>query len=459
MIELQLSQIAGALEGQLVGQDCRIHRVSTDTRSIVAGDLYVALKGHRFDGHQFIEDALAKGAVAVVVSENIEVACPKIIVDNTTSALGKIGAFVRQVWGGKIVGITGSSGKTTVRQLTQAIFEHVAPTLATQGNFNNEIGVPLTLLRLERQHQYGVIEMGANHMGEIEYSTQLVKPDVAMITNVAAAHLEGFGSVHNVARAKAEIYDGIAEHGTAIVNSDSSFANYWKDFLRDMPVKLMTFGIERESDVYARNIKRTEEGFPFFEFCYQDMALGITVPLPGEHNVYNALAAGAAALASGISMAQIQEGLSNVQPVEGRVNIRRGVKGCRIIDDSYNANIGSVTAAIKLLASYPDKRILVLGDMAELGNKCRHYHQLVGEMAKDAGLNELYTLGELSQFTSMSFGNNARHFSHLEPLLVHLNTRLDKNTTLLVKGSRSARTERVVEALMDASQAPEVIEG
>jgi UDP-N-acetylmuramoyl-tripeptide--D-alanyl-D-alanine ligase len=452
MISLRLSEIALATAARLVGHDLDIQSVSTDSRAIKAGDLFIALKGPNFDAHQFVADVLDKGAVAVVTEQQLDVAVPQLVVADTKLALGQLGALVKQRLQVPAVAVTGSVGKTTVKEMMAAIMSRIGNVLATAGNFNNEIGVPLTLLRLTPEHQYAVMELGANHLGEIAYTTSLVKPKVAMITNVAAAHLEGFGDLFGVARAKGEIYTGLAADGLAIVPLDSEFHSYWLQRLTHLQVH--TFSMTQQADYYAEAIALDEQGCAGFTMFTPYGQRFIQLTLPGKHNVSNALAAAAATLAMGASLADVQLGLSQMKPVKGRINVHQPKPLLRIIDDTYNANSESAKAATDLLASYGGIRILVLGDMGELGPDARMYHEEVGQHALSLGINHLFTLGVLSQNASALFHAQGAHFSSRQQLVAKLLPffQLEAEVSILVKGSRSARMELVVQDLLERCQ-------
>ena len=466
MIAVDLTWIATAVKGQLVGSNGRIDAVCTDTRQLTPGCLFIALQGPNFDAHDFIEQALAAGAAAVLVSRELPAVTAtgvaQIIVADTRYALGLLAAAVKQQVNPKTIAITGSSGKTTVKEMLAAIVSQRGKVLATAGNFNNDIGVPLTLLRLEAQHQYAVIELGANHLGEIAYTTSLTQPDVAIINNVAPAHVEGFGDIHGVYRAKSEIFRGLAEGGLALTPFHSQFAQGWAQQLQHLQHE--TFGqvldpsANEQPSVRALNVQLGEEGCATF-----DLQLGndteltpIKLSLPGLHNVDNALVAIRAALAVGCALQDAQVALAQLKPVAGRLNVIRLTPHIQLIDDTYNANVGSVKAALDMLAVYPGYRMMVLGDMGELGSQAREYHEEVGAYAIQAGIDNLYTLGVLSQSASEVFnGKGGRHFSAFETLLQAIVATVNQAVapvTILVKGSRSAHMERVIEALQQAQQ-------
>lgn len=451
MITRSLMWIAEQIKGRLVGDDCTVSAVSTDTRTLEDGAVYLALQGENFDGHRFIEAAESAGAAAIIASQPVTCGLPVIYVEDTKLALGQLGAAVKAEVNPKTIGITGSSGKTTVKEMCAAILSRRGNVLATAGNFNNEIGVPLTLLRLTPEHEYAVVEMGANHLGEIAYTTSLVKPDVATIVNAAAAHLEGFGSLLGVARAKSEIFKGLGEAGLAIVNQDSQFAEFWLGKLKYQPVQ--TFSPDNQSpeaDFYATDIIIDLNGCAEFALHSAQGNTDIRLAVPGMHNVGNALVAAALTMAVGATLEDVKYGLQDMQAVGGRLKVVPLTEQVRILDDTYNANVGSVKAAIDTLASFSGRRVLVLGDMAELGEKARYYHEQVGEYAKEKFIDCLYTSGVLSQSASSAFGENGYHFSDQVSLIAALELDLgteQRDLTILVKGSRSARMENVIAAL------------
>lgn len=453
MIPLHLSELATILQAPLVGEDRLIESISTDSRTLEGATLFLALKGPNFDGNQFLAEVAAKGAVALICNQQPPVALPYILVPDGRIALGQLGAALKQRLAPKTVAITGSAGKTTVKEMLAAILSQQGPVLATAGNFNNDIGVPLTLLRLTPEHQYAVLELGANHPGEVAYTTALVKPDVALITNAAASHLEGFGDVYGVARAKAEIYSGLTDSGSAVVSLDSDFSDYWLAQVRQQACQ--TFSLQNPAaDFYASDIGLDASGCAHFLLHSPQGNAQIQLKIPGRHNVANALAAAAAALGLGLNLQQVQRGLLGMQAVKGRTNLLTPKAGLKIIDDTYNANVESVKAAIDLLASYSGFRGLLLGDMGELGADARLYHEQIGDYAKKAGINLLFTVGVLSQSASDRFGVTGAHFSQQQTLVEHLLPIIagQQDVTLLVKGSRSARMEKVVQDLLERCQ-------
>ncbi len=485
MIRLDLTTMTKAMNGQLICHESmltmQVQNLVTDSRAInsITKDAFLALKGPNFDGHRFAQQVIDKGCQLLIVEHEItdidSSKVAQILVDDTRIALGKIAAYVKQQVSPKTVGITGSSGKTTVKEMLAAILSRLGKVLATNGNFNNDIGVPLTLLRLEQDHDFAVIEMGANHIGEIAYTTELVKPDVAMINNIAAAHLEGFGDLCGVARAKGEIFSGLSVNGIALYNKDTKYTSKWQWRLTDKQVRTFSCANSRytdapvNADCYSENIVLDENGCASFELQSSLGQCVINLTVPGKHNVCNAVAATAAAIECGATLNDIQLGLAEMAPVKGRLNIHH-LKATdvsnkiKLIDDTYNANVESIKAAITLLASYSGKRILILGDMAELGSDARSYHQEVGEYAKEQGINVLLTLGVLSQNTSDAFARKneaiSEHFSdknRLEDCLLNLLTSGNNSTkdfttqevNILIKGSRSAHMEYVVEDIIN----------
>lgn len=448
MIPVSLDWIADHVNGEMCGENPTITGVSTDTRTLGKGDLFIALVGPNFDGHKFIDIAQNAGASGLIVSQPVETYLPYVLVEDTKLALGALGAAVKREVAPKTVGITGSSGKTTVREMVAAILSRIGNVLSTNGNFNNDIGVPLTLLRLEPKHDFAVIEMGANHLGEIAYTTNMVKPDVATIVNAAAAHLEGFGSLLGVARAKSEIFKGLADNGIAVLNADSQFKAFWTGKLRGSSVQQFSVEDDENADFYAKDITLGLDGCAEFLMCTPAGNVNMTLALPGLHNVSNALAAAALATNVGASIEDVKFALENMQQVSGRLQVKQLTHQVKILDDTYNANVASVNAAVDLLHSFSGHRVLVLGDMGELGEKARYYHELVGEHAKKQGIDNLVTLGVLSQSASDVFGGE--HFSDLDALVEYMVNYLQgeqRDITILVKGSRSARMEKVVAAL------------
>jgi UDP-N-acetylmuramoyl-tripeptide--D-alanyl-D-alanine ligase len=438
-----LSTACHWLEVRMIGQDVTVNGVCTDSRHITPGCLFIALRGPNHDGHQHVAAAASAGAVAALVEQPVDCVIPQIIVADSHQALGRLAAAWRRELATPLVAVTGSNGKTTVKEMCAAILGEAGETLATRGNLNNDIGVPLTLLRLQNTHRFGVIEMGANHPGEIAYLTGLTRPQVAILNNAAPAHLEGFGSLEGVARAKAEIFQGLDENGVAVINADDPFAPLWRELTVQQQV--LTFGLEQAADVTARwqgdvYGSRLEVTTPVSEFR-------LDLALPGRHNVMNALAAIAAATALNIESEQIVAGLESMQAVGGRLQVRRARNGATLLDDSYNANPASLRAGIRVLAECSGQRYLALGDMGELGEETAELHRQVGDEARRAGLDRLYACGVLSRNAADAFGENGHFFEQQQQLIEALLPEMQRDVTVLVKGSRSSRMERVVEAL------------
>ena len=501
MITLDLATLVTATDGQLLCHESlstiTIDNLVTDSRALTLkeklqeklkdksqkkdNDAFLALKGPNFDGHIFVQQVVEQGCQVLIVDHEIDglntETVAQIIVDDTRIALGQIAAYVKQQVAPKTIGITGSSGKTTVKEMLAAILSRLGKVLATNGNFNNDIGVPLTLLRLTQDDDFAVIEMGANHLGEIAYTTELVKPDVAMINNIAAAHLEGFGDLCGVARAKGEIFSGLAANGIALYNQDTKYTSKWQWRLTDKRVRTFSCAnantecadadnSERlvNADCYSSNICLDDNGCASFDLQTSLGQCVIKLNVPGKHNVCNAVAAATAAIECGANLDDIRLGLAAMAPVKGRSNIHHlasnnSSQEIKLIDDTYNANVESIKAAISLLANYSGQQILILGDMGELGSEARSYHQEVGEFAKEQGINVLLTLGVLSQYTSDAFTlyneGLSKHFSertdlsaYLFSLLTQNNKNQDSTINILVKGSRSAHMENVVEDII-----------
>jgi len=438
-----LSQAASCMDGVLHGDDAQFGGISTDTRTIRNGELFFALQGPNFDGHEYVGKAKASGAVAAVVSRIVEDDVAQIRVDNPQLALGRFGAAWREKQSACVVGITGSNGKTTLKELVAACLGSKGPTLATLGNLNNEIGMPLMLARISDEHEFAVIEMGANHAGEIAYLAALANPDVVVITNAAAAHLEGFGSVEGVAHAKGEILETQDRPKFAILNADDDYYDYWKSLVTD--IQTLSFGLSTDADVWADNIESSAEGSAFSLHCLKN-SIELFLPLPGTHNVRNACAAAAVATALGVDLDSIKFALEHIVPVTGRLQPLSGINGCTLFDDSYNANPLSVKAAADFLASLDGESWLVLADMKELGEGAKDLHREVGASARASGVDRLFALGDLSKHCVDGFGEGAKWYGDVNALLSDVG-KAGSTVNILVKGSRSMRMERVVDAL------------
>jgi len=460
-----LSQAAQALGARLVGEDARFFAVSSDSRKIQPGDLFVALRGEHFDGYEFVATAMQSGAIASLVNADSYESHPSVlspqssilIVEDTRLALGQLAAYWRRQFDIPLVAVTGSNGKTTVKEMLAGILCEAAGSdsavLATQGNLNNDIGMPLTLLQLTAQHRYAVIEMGMNHPGEIDYLTQIACPDVALITNAGSAHLAGLGSVEAVARAKGEIFAGLQQRGTAVINADDDQATLWRTLAGSHT--LLEFGLEEQADVTGKWQPqgaglRLDAHTPSGDFSAD-------LQVPGAHNARNALAATAAAIVLKVPLEVIAKGLEKFGGVAGRLQRKAARHGAVLIDDTYNANPASMRAAIDVLArssvEKPEgKRVLVMGDMGELGDNAAELHAEIGTAARSAGIEKLYALGALSVNAVRAFGCGAEHFERIEDLQKALEDELDVDTTVLVKGSRFMKMERVVSYCVDAEK-------
>ncbi|MGC9460878.1 UDP-N-acetylmuramoyl-tripeptide--D-alanyl-D-alanine ligase [Vibrio genomosp. F10] len=450
MISVSLSTLAAVLNAQLIGPDALIDQVSTDTRNIESGTLFIALVGERFDAHNFVGQAVEKGASALIVSRPCDVDVPQLLVEDTKKALGLVSSWVHLQCQTPTVAITGSCGKTTVKEMLAGILSNRGQVLYTEGNFNNDIGAPLTLLRSKASDDYAVIELGANHIGEIAYTTELVKPDIALVNNVAVAHLEGFGSMDGVKIAKGEIYQGLPKNGVAVINLDSNGGAYWDEVLSDK--RLVTFSvIDSKADFFASEISINDMGAA--QFLMQTPLGSITVQLGiiGQHNIANALAACALAIELGIDLETIQLGLLHLPNVKGRVEAIEISESIHLIDDSYNASVPAMHAAVDLLASFKSPRWLILGNMAELGSESLALHRQVGEHAARFNFEYVLTYGEDAKVISDLC--NGHHFETHERMNAYIEQQLEQHNkrhhTLLVKGANSAGMSNIVAALKE----------
>lgn len=446
-----LQQAAAWAGGQLQGGSGEVAEVVIDSRRVGPGALFVALRGERVDGHDFLSQAQAAGAVGALVERAVPSPLPQILVEDSRQGLGRLAAAWRLVLPGKLIALTGSNGKTTCKALITAILAQVGRVHSTQGNLNNDLGMPLTLLGM-REEAYLVLELGANHAGEIAYLTGIARPDLGLITNAGRAHLEGFGSPEGVARAKGELAAGLPAGAPLVIPADSPWTGLWKALAGDRP--LVTFGLSPDGAVRADPAGVSsvwdESGFRtrFLALTpWGEIPLGLG--LLGLHNVRNALAAVAVTGALGVSPAAIARGLETVQPVPGRLEPRLGRAGLRLIDDSYNANPDSVGAAIAVLAGLSGRRWLVLGDLAELGPTAPELHEAIGRQAREAGLDRLVGVGGLSARAVAAFGTGGLAFPDREAMLAALGSGFGTEDLVLVKGSRSAGMERVVQALSE----------
>ena len=449
MIDFSVSEAAKILQGEVVNGEARFNAVSTDSRTLDGEALFVAIPGDRFDGHDYVAMAARQGAVAALVDREIESEIPQIIVADVRLALLQLAGAWRNKSDAIIIALTGSNGKTTVKEMLAAILSLQGSVLATIGNLNNEIGVPLTLTRLQHE-KFAVIEMGANHAGEIHQLSTITSPHVALLNNAGRAHLEGFGSIEAVARAKGEIVDGLLADGVFVCHGDTQWLPLWRELAADH--QLITFGQRVGCDVRLEENSSTaqwsESGFEQqFDVHAGAQRFTLQLPLAGEHNRMNALAAVAVCVALKIDHSLIHDGLKSIRPVPGRLFPCRNAAGVRIIDDTYNANPDSVTAAIAVLGGFSARTVLVLGDLAELGGDVEAIHADLGRVAAQAGIGRLYTLGPMSAAAAAAFGGNGAAFDDIDKLNNALQLQLDDQHVVLIKGSRAARMERVVEAL------------
>ena len=459
---MTLSTIAKVVGGKLLAdnavQNLAVQSVGTDSRAIVTGQLFVAIKGEHFDGNQFAEKAIQQGATAVLVSDANTKARPAIIVDDTRLALGQLAQYWRNQFDIPVIAITGSNGKTTTKEMLTAILTAAIKSAesvhATVGNLNNDIGMPLTLLKLRAHHAYAVIEMGMNHLGEIDYLSRIAQPTVAVINNAGTAHIGELGSRDNIAKAKSEIFNGLNANGIAVLNADDAFLSYWQSLTKAK--KVITFGVKNPSaDVTAEysEIDRVNH----LQLTTPSGKVSFNLHVLGKHNISNALAASAAAVALDVSNQDIANGLQNMQAVHSRLERKLGFNNAVLIDDTYNANPDSMKAAIDVLAATDSHSVFVMGDMAELGTNAVNMHTEIGLYAKQKGITNFLAFGALSIHSANSFGEDAQHFSSVEEVITKTKSLMQKNVTVLVKGSRFMKMERVVDALTQ-SNAPKKIQ-
>ncbi|MDP2522096.1 UDP-N-acetylmuramoyl-tripeptide--D-alanyl-D-alanine ligase [Neptunomonas phycophila] len=451
--EFSLNELLAPLDARLAPCERDINcitGVTTDTRAVKSGDLFIALKGERFDAHDFVEQAIDAGASALLVERELPVDVPQLIVSDTRIALGKLAEYNRSFFTGLLFAITGSSGKTTVKEMLATVLANCGNTLATLGNLNNDIGVPLTLLRLSPEHEYAVIEMGASGAGEIAYSVALAHPHIAIVNNAMAAHLEGFGSLQGVIDAKGEIYDGLSSVGTAVVNLDDAAAKQWLARIGNKP--RISFSVKHEkADLYVRHVSRQLNGCFAFDIVHGAASATVTLQVLGAHNIANAAAVSALMLAAGFSLDVVADGLSRFKAVKGRLCTVAGLAGALVIDDTYNANQGSVMAAIDTLAELPGERMLILGDLGELGVDAESIHYALGQYAAEQKIDRFFAVGDLCkeavQGYQTSGGELVAHFADKDSLLKAMEPLLHSDLKILVKGSRSAGMESVVAGL------------
>jgi len=448
MMAMRLSEAAQVLSARQTGADVAFRGVSTDSRQPMPGALFFALQGPNFDGHAYVDAAREQGAAAAAVSKPCASPLPQIRVRDTRLALGRLTAHWRNRFDIPVIAVTGSNGKTTVRAMTAAILSRCGRALSTQGNLNNDIGLPLTLARLDPADRFAVVEMGANHPGEIGYLTGIARPTIGVVTNAGPAHLEGFGNLPGVARAKGELFAGLAGDAVAVINADDEFAPLWRELAAHC--RTVEFGLTAGSDITAA--WRGDAGGSDIDLATPQGSIALRLPLPGRHNVMNALAASAVAQLAGAGLDDIRQGLEALAPVDGRFNVHRLPGDITLIDDTYNANPGSLQVALEVLAESGGDTWLVLGDMGELGAAAPELHRQAGELARDAGITRVYGLGELAHAAVAGFAGPGAAFDSLEQLLEGLYSELHGPLHILVKGSRRMHMERVVDALLATLQ-------
>ena len=444
-----LSAAAGYMDGEfLCDEEAWVASVGSDSRNIAQQALFFALKGENFDGHTYAVQALKQGACAVVISDKNCKARPAILVEDTLLALGALAKSWRNGFTLPVIAVTGSNGKTTVKEMLTSILKAASnkpdAVLATVGNLNNHIGMPMTLLKIRKQHAFAVIEMGMNHLGEIDYLTRIAQPTVAVINNAGTAHIGELGSRDNIAKAKGEIFAGLSDDGIAVINADDDYAAYWQSL--NLGKKIITFGLNKTADMSATFTEKDD--LTEMHLTTPNGGVSFDLALLGKHNISNALAASAAAVALGISNKDIARGLGNMQAVYGRLQRKAGFNGAELIDDTYNANPDSMKAAIDVLATQKTSTIFVMGDMAELGENASQMHADIGLYAKQKGIEQFFAFGALSAKASLAFGDNAQHFDSIESLVSALKVQMKQGVTVLVKGSRFMQMERVVKELI-----------
>jgi len=448
MIARNLDDLARVTGGQLVGSNCEFSSVSTDSRTLKRGALFVALRGPSFDGHDFVKAAIERGAAAALVERPLSVDLPQVVVADALAALSVFAREWRRQFRIPVIGVTGSNGKTTTKELIGAILSRLGSCLITRGNLNNHIGVPLMLMELESSHRYAVIEMGANHQREIAHLAGLAEPTIGIVTNAGAAHLEGFGSLEGVATGKGEMFQSLPQDGVAVINADDAYATMWRE--ARSADRVLTFGFEQRADFMAHKVQAISDANGFridFDLVTPAGAKAATLALAGLHNLRNALGAAAVAFAAGATLEQIVEGLAAMRPVSGRLELKPAINGAFLVDDSYNANPSSLKAGLDALRGFSGKRWLVLGDMLELGDSANELHAEVGRYARQAGIERLLAVGKHSHFAVEAFGRGAQWFGDIDALVAEARRTLVPDVAVLIKGSRANRLERVSAAL------------
>lgn len=443
-LPLSLIDIAKCLGCDYQGPSTTVTGTAIDSRKLKKGNLFIALAGHQVDGHDFLAAAREAGAVAALVNRKQADPLPQLVVADVVAAFGKLATFWRQQSQAKVIAVTGSNGKTTLKEMITAMLAQQHHVIATQGNLNNELGVPLTLTRLKAEHQYAVIEMGANHHGEIKTLVAMAQPQVAIINNVGAAHLEGFGSLDGVASAKGEIYGGLTTDGIAVINADMPYQAIWQPLIGDR--QQLSFALDQSADVTALDCQTTPAGSHFM-VQLDGVNHFVSLPLPGRHNVANAVAAMTVCHALGIEPSAMIKGLASIKAVPHRLQLRPTKQQALLIDDTYNANPGSFKQALDTLKSFPGQRWLVLGDFGELGPDSLQIHQQMGRDAKAAGVHKLLTVGQQSAEAAAQFGDMATHFNDPDSLQTFLKQNLQADVTCLIKGSRFMQLDKLADAL------------
>ena len=451
---MTLTELASAVNGTLSGKkDTRFTGVSIDGRSLKPGDLYVAIKGEHYDGHDFVNQASQAGAAGCLIEYPHHADIASVHVDQTRLALGSLAKYWRQRFEDlPVIAITGSNGKTTVKELTTSILSQQYKTLATAGNLNNELGVPLTLLKLTNDHQAAVIEMGANHPGEIAYLSNLTQPDIGVVTNAGSAHLEGFGDLQGVANAKGELFSALSANATAIINADDGFFSEWQSMARQ--TEILSFGFSKHADIRATNIKVnpvTQGIHSQFQLEYLGQTQQVQLPLSGRHNISNALAASAVGIALGLPLNTIADGLASVAPVSGRLQILPGVNKSILVNDCYNANPSSFEAALQAIQHLGNEVWCVLGDFGELGENSESLHKLLAKQARQSGIKRLFAVGHLSRLTVDAFGQGATFYDSQAAMTNNLKEQLHEGIVLLIKGSRAQKLENIIGDIVDES--------
>lgn len=460
-VAMNLNEAAQAISATLIGGEGAANvtfcGVSTDSRKIEAGQLFIALRGENFDGHEFLETAIASGAVAALVASDAlaslnEIALPLLVVEDTRLALGRLAAAWRSRFVLPLIAVTGSNGKTTSKEMIASILQaaHGDTILATQGNFNNDIGLPLTLLTLDSRHRAAVIEMGMNHPGEIAYLARIAKPTVALVTNAQRAHLAGMGSIDTIAAEKGSVFQELGTDGVSVFRADDEWSDLWRQ--QSAGHGTMTFALDQPADVTGHYQAHGLDNR--LTITAKGQQVEVTLALPGVHNARNALGAATVTLAAGVTLAAVAQGLNAFRGVKGRLQRRPGLNGALLLDDTYNANPDSVRAGIDVLASTIGKKILVLGDMGEIGDMTGQFHDEVGGYAKSQGIDRLFALGDSSALAAYNFGLGGQHFKKFEDLVESLKAELAPDTTALIKGSRFMRMERVADAVAAVADEP-----